>query len=135
MASRDLDEETSTAVMRSSGKADPQLGSKLRIASSPDTTSPEAATDGRSSKTQGANLTTSPTVQSSSSAEVQRLLQRAESQRSRSASDEAEINELQRRVEALAPPDEVLRALQAIYRRQNETDVDLPQYDDGTRRS
>jgi transcription elongation GreA/GreB family factor len=63
------------------------------------------------------------------SEDVRRLLRRAESLPDTSAA------ELRRRVEELGPIPEVLQAIQEILRAQNIPDVDLPQYDEGERRT
>jgi hypothetical protein len=60
--------------------------------------------------------------------EVQLLLQRAESLRLASVSDGPQISELQRRLRELAPPEEVLHALQEILRVDNEVNTELPEY-------
>jgi hypothetical protein len=66
------------------------------------------------------------------SSDVRLLLQRAESLRSAPGSvPRAQAVELQRRLEELGPIPEVLEALQAILRRQNVGDTELPRYEDG----
>jgi hypothetical protein len=66
--------------------------------------------------------------------EVRQILRRAESLRSASVSDGPQVTDLQRRLRELAPPEEVLQALQGILRVDNEVNVDLPEYEEGSRR-
>jgi hypothetical protein len=68
------------------------------------------------------------------SAEVRQLFQRAESLRSASVTEGPQITELQRRLRELGSPEEVLQALQGIFRMDNEVDAALPEYEEGSRR-
>jgi hypothetical protein len=68
------------------------------------------------------------------SAEVRQLLRHAESLRSASVTEGPQITELQLRLQELGPPEEVLQALQGIFRMRNEVDAALPEYDEGSGR-
>jgi hypothetical protein len=88
-----------------------------------------SAERGRSAPTEVVPIAIEPLF----SVEVRRLFRRAESLRSASIDDGPQITEFQRRVEELGPPEEVLRALQEIFRRHNAPDVELPEYEERSR--